>query len=478
MAKENLGKIMMLPNGAYNTNVEYDFLDIVTYNGGSYVCKKVSKGNVPTNGEYWQLIAEKGTKPVVGEDYFTDEDKENIKDKVIEDVRTGLSAYYDDVLQALPSEVATGTGIMVTDAKECRLINTNIKGKCVQDGEPTPTEPVEIEVISNEIELDSCGKNLIETIMVTSTKRGITCTNNGDGTFTINGTATDWADFRINQNNAGGTDNLKTYNGDYTLTCNELVTGVTISLMQNNTWVNCLTARDNKKSISSHIDNMDNMFVLVKVDEGTTLNNLVIRPMLEKGTTATNWEPYRGNSAPVSLQGNELCSIGDIKDELIINNDKVKIIKRIGKVVLNGSESWYSDSLHSNCTLYSFYTDTTREVVKPETQCLSNFLKYTSNNYSADNIGITINWQGNIRVKIGGEITTREKLISWLSENNLILYCILATPVEIDLGTLDKLPKTFDGVTNINVESNMNDVELDIEYVQDMKLYVNNLLNK
>lgn len=41
------------------------------------------------------------------------------------------------------------------------------------------------------------GKNLLKSTLVTTTANGVTCTNNGDGTYTLNGTATDQTDFHI-----------------------------------------------------------------------------------------------------------------------------------------------------------------------------------------------------------------------------------------------------------------------------------------
>lgn len=64
MAKQNLGKIMMLPKGEYDKGVTYEMLDIVTYEDSSYLCKQTSINNLPTNTEYWQLIS-KGVSDVV-----------------------------------------------------------------------------------------------------------------------------------------------------------------------------------------------------------------------------------------------------------------------------------------------------------------------------------------------------------------------------------------------------------------------------
>lgn len=65
MANENsitipLGKVQMIVKGEYDANTTYSLLDIVSYKGSSFICKKNCKGYAPTNTEYWQLSASKG----------------------------------------------------------------------------------------------------------------------------------------------------------------------------------------------------------------------------------------------------------------------------------------------------------------------------------------------------------------------------------------------------------------------------------
>ena len=55
-----LGIVGMSPKGTYNSETEYEKLNIVTYQGSSYCAKKDTLGNLPTDTEYWDLIAEKG----------------------------------------------------------------------------------------------------------------------------------------------------------------------------------------------------------------------------------------------------------------------------------------------------------------------------------------------------------------------------------------------------------------------------------
>lgn len=52
------GRIGFLLKGDYSADSTYDFLDVVYYNGSSYVAKKETTGNVPTeNNEHWHIFA-------------------------------------------------------------------------------------------------------------------------------------------------------------------------------------------------------------------------------------------------------------------------------------------------------------------------------------------------------------------------------------------------------------------------------------
>ena len=52
------GRIGFLLKGGYRADTTYDFLDVVYSSGASYVAKKETKGNSPSeNSEYWQILA-------------------------------------------------------------------------------------------------------------------------------------------------------------------------------------------------------------------------------------------------------------------------------------------------------------------------------------------------------------------------------------------------------------------------------------
>lgn len=96
MATKILGKVAITPKGEYNNATTYQNLDLITYQGNSYLALKETTGNLPTNNEYWQLIAEKGQDgtngkdgidgktPVKGTDYYTDADKQEMVSLVLD----------------------------------------------------------------------------------------------------------------------------------------------------------------------------------------------------------------------------------------------------------------------------------------------------------------------------------------------------------------------------------------------------------
>lgn len=84
----DLGKVGMTPKQTYNSTTAYERLDVVTHDGCSYVCLKDCAGIEVTNTEYWQLLADKG--------HFTEQDKEEFKQAVVESSKTQINEYTDN----------------------------------------------------------------------------------------------------------------------------------------------------------------------------------------------------------------------------------------------------------------------------------------------------------------------------------------------------------------------------------------------
>lgn len=67
MANSQLGIVSPVPMGEWEATVEYEKLNIVTYNGSAYIAKQGSTGIIPgseqDSGTYWMLLVESGEIP-------------------------------------------------------------------------------------------------------------------------------------------------------------------------------------------------------------------------------------------------------------------------------------------------------------------------------------------------------------------------------------------------------------------------------
>lgn len=116
--------------------------------------------------------------------------------------------------------------------------------------------------------------NLIRLTFQTETKKGVTCTNNGDGTFTLNGTCDGGTAFIIN-NKLPKINNIKlTGEPDNVSKC----------------WLGILKDRNYNNIIFSNgvgnIDGAENL-LLMQCNDGGTYNNLVFKPMITTDLNAT-----------------------------------------------------------------------------------------------------------------------------------------------------------------------------------------------
>lgn len=217
---------------------------------------------------------------------------------------------------------------------------------------------------------------------------------------------------------------------------------------------------------------------------GTTTSVEAKDFQLEKGSTATPYEPYAEEVVNIDLKGNELCSLPNgTKDELIVKDGRAKIVKKIDEVVLDGSETitgiWRdAETTHifkiSDIKLDNLYTTLTNtdEVfamcdyfkVHPYDAGTDSIWAIRKDNNEFKNALAIINTKGNanyknIIVKHSGCVTSAE-FKTWLSNHNVTVQYELETPEEIDLGKITTL-KTFNDTTYI---TNSEDAEMSIKY--------------
>ena len=122
------GRIGFLIKGNYDASATYNFLDIVFYNGNSYVAKKDGiTGITPTEkGENWQLFATGGEGQKIDVDEELNEQSTNpVQNKAIYTEITSLKKSVSDG-KTLVAEAITGKGVQTATDAEFQTMADNI----------------------------------------------------------------------------------------------------------------------------------------------------------------------------------------------------------------------------------------------------------------------------------------------------------------------------------------------------------------
>lgn len=141
--------------------------------------------------------------------------------------------------------------------------------------------------IEAQLVLSNATRNLLNPTLQTTTQNGVTCTNNGDGTYTLNGTASANAEFYMPFTAIPNT----TYR---LLGTPKNSAGAKMWLQVNGTpWT---IYGDDLGDGANAIPTVENCRVTIRVNKNTTVNNLIFKPMITTDLTATydDFVPYSG----------------------------------------------------------------------------------------------------------------------------------------------------------------------------------------
>ena len=169
--------------------------------------------------------------------------------------------------------------------------------------------------------------------------------------------------------------------------------------------------------------------LLSKADNSTlTLNDIKdFTYMLNKGSTVTEYEPYKSQTYSVDLGSIELCKIGDYQDYIYKENGNWYLYKAIGKEVLDGSENWAYYVSDANKVFYTPKSDATFGS-STSNPILSTHFKseYATNNGNTFLSGSE--HRLNFCTNIIGDSDVIPNWTNWLSNNNTTIYYALTTP--------------------------------------------------
>ena len=237
--------------GAWSADVTYDRLVAVKHNNNLYISRKTVANVEPPNNEFWFLALE------------------------------GFSG--DDIEKIISGETVVG--------------NANL-----------------LEGLTAEQVGESGARNLIPYpyYETTHAQKGITWTVNEDGTITANGTATDLSQFYFCNDITMGLEPNKTYS------LSGCPSGGSSSTYQVRAIMNfqkdgAKTAVDVGNGVTfTTNDSYSVIRIMIDIFQGTTVENLTFRPMLELGSVAHDYVPYHFGGAEDAKTVNGFAVYTDI----------------------------------------------------------------------------------------------------------------------------------------------------------------------
>lgn len=180
-------------------------------------------------------------------------------------------------------------------------------------------------ITGQELTVTACGKNLIPYphYSASGTQNGLTFTDNGDGTITVNGTASAKTTYYLRYNDyASG---VKLVDGvTYTLSgCPEggspTTYANTMSVWNGTTWLRGLYEYGNGLSFMHNSDECTHYGAAFVIYQGCVCDNLTFRPQIEIGSTATAYEPYSGADYTITPDSNPYTVTTEIYQQNGIN---------------------------------------------------------------------------------------------------------------------------------------------------------------
>ena len=294
---------------------------------------------------------------------------------------TWLDTFYGEVSDKTDLSV---NGVVGRTSQE----TTSISGGDEYDS-PSPDHPQPINNLSGDVPYKVNGKNKLPFpyTETTHTSNGVTFTIYNDGTILVNGTAT------------GGNANTKLY-GNYReqeqlkLPSGYLYGGTT------NVWLRALNNHGGNYSLlgndtgeGAEIDTTtyDVGFIELTVKNGTTVNNVLVKPMVLDSLEDTTYEPYISQTFNIPLGNIELCEIDTYKDKIYSSSGRFYLEKNCGSSIfgndtqVNGvSDTQSNPDIVSLNGTYVIIKNTLNSNIKNDTMYCT-IAKYEYNSIITDN---------------------------------------------------------------------------------------------
>lgn len=346
---------------------------------------------------------------------------------------------------------------------------------------PSPDYPQEIKTITGNLNLISCGKNLLKAINYSNTHNGINYIFNNNS-VSAKGTSTSQS-ISIDSRAAIKNGFLSILDkGKYVLKISSSNAIVELVNESGNMIVKTFSSNSVTKF---ELKEPTKYFYRIVVPKNTTVDETFYL-QLEKGEEGTAIEEQHISSqVTANLPENEF--IGKIDDtykdtlNIVYNEEEGQYHLMLRKVVSkftideNTNLVYGANDKYSNYTVQIELNNLSQNI---KNKVLSTSFTYTYNNWSNDLEGICVggNNSDRIQIKIKSSRLESNTLVGfkkWLSKNPIEVYYPLAESYELDLGPIE-MPLSYNEITNIFTDSDLLP-KINATYYRNFKKTVQNL---
>lgn len=305
------------------------------------------------------------------------------------------------------------------------------------------------------------GKNILKLIDGTYTSLGVTAVVE-NGIITLNGTANGTSIVQI------PTNITFKENKNYQLSANNIniISDVNVFVRFGSNASTALTLVKGNASKTINLTTETSFtYFAVRTSSGTAYNDFVIKPQLEEGEIATDYEPYKSQVVYFPLgEGEKLMEGSYLADDGIHHRRK--------QVVFDGTESWNIWAVSLN-NVERFYVNLDVPTKNINTALCSHF-KFLNANQDEEHFRWSSS-QGEYKQFVifidKSKATTVAELKTWLQSNPITVEYELAEPeivpyIEEQQEAWEQLQNfyLFDGVNNISSDGSKLKPELELSY--------------
>lgn len=214
-------------------------------------------------------------------------------------------------------------------------------------------------------------------------------------------------------------------------------------------------------------------YVSIYLNNSTTLKTFVdnFYIQLEKGTQATTYEPYQSSSSLLILDQPLRNLPNGVKDIAYIKNNILYVERKVGTVVLDGSddEKWTLNGRNQGygIVINDVGGNSDSSIISGcYCDCLSETMQNNIYSGRKDNVFATIGGTVHkIYVRYNSSITSIALLKEQLNSQPIIVQYELAEPYTEEVGEVETL-STFKGMNNVSLDTNVQ-TNMTITYTTD-----------